>query len=252
MESRRIIYGLMLVALAGCGNGAGTQGRRGAGGVLDTVSSTPPRPSAPAPLRPSVVFLGTSLTAGLGVDPAQAYPALIQQMADSAGLALTVVNGGNSGETSAGALRRVEWFLRRPVALLVIETGANDGLRGQDPDSVRAHIQAIIDLVRGRAPSTRLALVQMEAMPNLGRRYVERFHAIYPALARQNGIPLVPFLLEGVAGVDSLNQADGIHPTPAGQRRVARNVWRALAPVLDSLGREPAAAGVRNSAAGPN
>jgi len=240
MESRRIIYGLMLVALAGCGNGAGTQGRRGAGGILDTVSSTPLRPSAPAPLRPSVVFLGTSLTAGLGVEPEQAYPALIQQKADSAGLHVEVVNRGNSGATSAGTLATLDWILRAPPALLVIETGANDGLRGQDPESTKANIQAIIDRVRARDSTTRIALVQMEAMPNLGRRYVERFHAIYPELARANRILLVPFLLDGVAGVDSLNQADGIHPTPRGHQIVANTVWQALRPTLERVARPEA------------
>ena len=235
MQSRLVIYGLMLVALAGCGKGAGTQGRRDADGIPDTVSSEPAPPSAPATLRPSVVFLGTSLTAGLGVDPDQAYPALIQHKADSAGLHIEVVNRGNSGVTSAGTLATLDWILRAPPALLVIETGANDGLRGQDPESTKANIQAIIDRIRTRDSTTLIALMQMEAMPNLGRRYVERFHAIYPELARANKVQLVPFLLNGVAGVDSLNQADGIHPTPAGHRIVARTVWRALLPILREI-----------------
>ena len=199
------------------------------------------RPSAHPPDRPAVVFLGTSLTAGLGVDPEQAYPALIQQKADSAGLRLQVVNRGNSGVTSAGTLAAIDWILRAPPAVLVIETGANDGLRGQDPDSTRANIQAIIDRVRARDSTTRIALVGMEAMPNLGRRYVEEFRAIYPGLARANRILFIPFLLDGVAGVDSLNQADGIHPTLRGHRRVADNVWRVLRPTLEAVGRAPAA-----------
>ncbi|HEX7918045.1 MAG TPA: arylesterase [Gemmatimonadales bacterium] len=194
-------------------------------------------PSADPPIRPSVVFLGTSLTAGLGVDPGQAYPSLIQRKADSAGLRIEVVNRGNSGVTSAGTLATLDWIMQSPPALLVIETGANDGLRGQDPDSTKANIQAIIDRIRTRDSTTLIALVQMEAMPNLGRRYVERFHAIYPELARSNRILLVPFLLTGVAGVDSLNQADGIHPTPRGHQIVAETVWRALHPVLTELDR---------------
>ena len=119
----------------------------------------------------------------------------------------------------------------------MIETGANDGLRGQDPESTKANIQRIIDRIRSGDSTTMIALVQMEAMPNLGRRYVERFHAIYPELAQANRILLVPFLLDGVAGVDSLNQADGIHPTPRGHQIVAETVWRALRPVLTEIDR---------------
>ncbi len=178
------------------------------------------------------MFVGTSLTAGLGVEPDQAYPAIIQQKIDSAGLSYRVVNAGVSGETSAGALRRIDWLLRDPVAFLVLETGANDGLRGQDPDSVRGNIQAIIDRVRATQPATRIVLVGMNAMPNLGRAYASRFEAIYPAIARANGLPAVPALLEGVGGVDSLNQPDGVHPTPEGHRRLAANVWQTLLPLL--------------------
>ena len=181
---------------------------------------------------PVVMFVGTSLTAGLGVEPDQAYPALIQQKIDSAGLHFRVVNAGVSGETSAGALRRIDWLLRDPVAVLVLETGANDGLRGQDPDSIRGTIQAIIDRVHAAQPRARILLVGMNAMPNLGALYVTRFQRIYPAVARANDLPIVPALLEGVGGVDSLNQPDGIHPNPAGQRRLANNVWQVLFPLL--------------------
>jgi acyl-CoA thioesterase-1 len=179
-----------------------------------------------------VLFLGTSLTAGYGVDPQEAYPALIQEKIDAAGLRYRVVNAGVSGETSAGARRRLDWVLRRPPAVLVVETGANDGLRGQDPDATRANIQAIFDTARRLHPPPRLVLVAMEALPNYGDAYRRRFRAIYPQLARANGAVLVPFLLQGVAGDPSLNQADGIHPTAAGHRRVAENVWKVLQPVL--------------------
>lgn len=205
----------------------------GCGGSRDAGPPPPPPPEAPAAVpdaRPAIVFLGTSLTAGYGLrDPAQAYPALVQAKLDSAGRAWRVVNAGVSGESSAGALARIDWLLgREKVGILVIETGANDGLRGQDPDSVRARIQAIIDRARRASPSPRLVIAGMEAMPNLGPDYVRRFRAIYPALARANGAELIPFLLEGVAGVDSLNQEDGIHPNPAGARIVAANVWRVV------------------------
>ncbi len=192
-------------------------------------STTPPIATAD---RPSVVFLGTSLTAGLGLEPEQAYPALIQQKIDSAGLALRVVNAGMSGETSAGARRRVDWLLREPVAVLVLETGANDGLRGLPPDSLRANIQAVFDRAKAISPPPKLVLVGMRVPPNYGQAYTERFHAVYPELARKNGAELVPFLLKGVGGVPGLNQADGIHPTAEGQRVMAETVWRVLEPVL--------------------
>lgn len=178
------------------------------------------------------MILGTSLTAGLGLDPDSAWPSVLQRLVDSAGLRYRIVNAGVSGESSAGALRRVDWILRQPPAILILETGANDGLRGQDPDSIRANIQQAIDRVRAVAPGTRVILAGMEAMPNLGQRYVRRFRQIYPSLAQENAIPLIPFLLDGVAGVDTLNQQDGIHPNALGARRAALNAWRTLAPLL--------------------
>jgi acyl-CoA thioesterase I len=184
------------------------------------------------PDRPRVLFLGTSLTAGLGLEPEQAYPALIQQKIDSAGLDLRVVNAGVSGETSAGALRRVDWLFREPVSVLVVETGANDGLRGLSPDSLAANIQAIFDRARQLQPPPRLVLLGMRMPPNYGRAYADRFQQVYRDLAVRNGAALVPFLLEGVGGTTSLNQSDGIHPTAEGQRRIAETVWRVLEPVL--------------------
>lgn len=186
--------------------------------------------------RPLIVFLGTSLTAGLGLsDPSQAYPGVIQAKLDSAGLSYRVVNAGISGETSAGALRRVDWVMSQgQVAVLFVETGANDGLRGQDPDTLRANLEAIFERALAQNPPPRLILAGMEAPPNLGREYTARFRAVYPEVARRNGAMLLPFLLEGVAGVESLNQSDGIHPTAEGQRRIAELVWGVLRPALSS------------------
>jgi acyl-CoA thioesterase-1 len=189
---------------------------------------------AQAPEAPRILCLGTSLTAGLGLDPSQAYPALLQARVDALGLRYRVVNAGSSGETSAGARRRIDWLMRQPVAVLVLETGANDGLRGQDPQATRENIQAILDRARQQAPPPAIVIAGMEAPPNLGRDYVARFHAVFPDLAKKNGTALVPFLLEGVGGVPRLNQADGIHPTAEGQRLVADNVWRVLRPLLGS------------------
>ena len=183
--------------------------------------------------RPVVLFVGTSLTAGLGLDPAQAYPALIQARADSAGFDYRVVNAGVSGETSAGALRRIGWLLGQGApAVVVVETGANDGLRGQPIDSLRANIEAILDTIDAIEPRPIVFVAAMEALPNLGAAYGRAFRAIYPDIASRRNAILLPFLLDGVAGVDSLNQPDGIHPNAAGARRVAENVWRALAPRL--------------------
>jgi acyl-CoA thioesterase-1 len=176
--------------------------------------------------------LGTSLTAGLGVDPSEAYPAVIQQKLDAAGLGYRVVGAGVSGETSAGALRRMDWLLRQRVSVLVVETGANDGLRGQDPAATRANIQAILDRAHEQDPPPQIVLVAMEALPNYGEEYRESFRAIYPELAEANDALLVPFFLEGVAGRAELNQADGIHPTAEGHALIAENVWKALEPLL--------------------
>jgi len=175
--------------------------------------------------RGTVVFLGTSLTAGLGLEPEEAFPALLQERIDSASLPFQVVNAGLSGETSAGALRRTAWLLRQPIDVLVLETGANDGLRGLNVDTTKANIQSIISRVMAVKPTARIMIVQMEAPPNLGTGYTSRFRAMFPDLARANDVTLLPFLLDGVAGDRALNQNDGIHPTAEGARRVADNLW---------------------------
>ena len=199
-------------------------------------STQSPAPGTQPDSRPAIVFLGTSLTAGYGLgDPALAYPALIQAKLDSAGRRFRVVNAGISGESSARALDRIEWLLSRDrVAVLVVETGANDGLRGQNPDSVRARIQSILDRARRTDPPPRLVIAGMEAIPNLGPEYVRRFRGIYPALAKANDAALIPFLLQGVAGVAELNQADGIHPTSAGAQRIADHLWPSVEKMIES------------------
>jgi acyl-CoA thioesterase I len=183
-----------------------------------------------------VLFFGTSLTAGLGLDPDEAYPALIQTKIDAAHLIYRVVNAGVSGETSAAGLRRIDWVLRQGVAVFVLELGANDALRGQDPTATRHNLQAILDRARAKNPTVRIVVAGMQAPPNLGRRYTEEFREVFVDLARANNAALIPFLLAGVAGVDSLNQRDRMHPNAAGARRVAGNVWRVLQPVLNACG----------------
>ncbi|MES2524238.1 MAG: arylesterase [Gemmatimonadota bacterium] len=196
-----------------------------AGGATSSATGA----AAPAGrTRARVVLLGTSLTAGLGLDPAQAYPTLLQRMADSAGFRVDIVNAGLSGETSAGALRRAGWVLDQPAAAIVLEVGANDGLRGVDPDSTHANIVALVGQIRQSQPAAKVLLVQMEAPTNLGRDYTTKFHDAYLRAARDAGVPLLPFLLDGVAGNASLNQSDGIHPNSRGSRIVANTMWAAL------------------------
>ncbi len=219
----------LAAVLAGCG-GPSSRSRPAA-----EASPSPPSASVPSPSAEERVILavGTSLTAGYGLpDPDLAYPGLLQKRIDAAGLPYRVVNAGVSGETSAGALRRMDWLLRQRTAVLLLETGANDALRGQDPDATRANIDAILARAAAQSPPPRLVLLGMKAPPNLGAAYGRRFDAIYPELARKHGAVLVPFLLEGVAGIPALNQADGIHPTAQGQRMVADLVWSALGPIL--------------------
>lgn len=193
--------------------------------------------TAPGVAVPRVLILGTSITAGLGLDPAEAYPAQLQHIADSLHVPVEIVNAGLSGETSAGALRRVDWLLNTPVPIVLIETGANDGLRGLDPDSTAANLRAIVRKVKERAPNARLVIAQMEAPPNFGERYTAKFRALFPAVAKESGATLMPFLLDSVAGIAKLNQPDGIHPTAVGAKIVARNVWRTLAPEIARLDR---------------
>jgi acyl-CoA thioesterase-1 len=187
--------------------------------------------------KKTIVFAGTSLTAGLGLDADSAYPMLIQRKIDSAGLAFEVVNAGVSGETSSGLLDRLDWLQRGTFQVLVLETGANDGLRGIPPATLRANLETALDRLKAKRPDARVLLVQMEALPNLGPKYASEFHAVYPTVAREKGVTLMPFLLAGVAGRRELNQADGIHPNYAGERIVAANLWAKLAPVLDSIQR---------------
>jgi len=197
------------------------------------VEATAPVTPA-APDRPVVLAVGTSLTAGYGLDPDDAWPFLLQQRIDAAGLPHRVVNAGVSGETSAGARRRMDWLLRQPVAVFILETGANDMLRGQDIEATRANVDAILDRARGQDPPPRLLVLGMRAAPNLGADYVGRFASIYADAARKHEAVLVPFVLEGVAGIQRLNQADGVHPTAEGQKIIADTVWRALEPLLRS------------------
>jgi len=184
------------------------------------------RRETPAPGPPRIVALGDSLTAGLGLPREDAYPALLQRKLREQGFELDVVNAGVSGDTSADGLRRASWALEGDVRLLILALGANDGLRGLPPGQMKANLQSIIHRARQRAIP--VLLVGMEAPPNFGEQYAGAFRQVFRDLAQENNITLVPFLLEGVAGVPDLNQADGIHPTTAGAARIADHLWPAV------------------------
>lgn len=183
--------------------------------------------------RQTIVFFGDSLTAGYGLENhvTDAFPGVVQAKIDHEGLAYRVVNAGLSGDTTAGGLRRIDWILRQPVAIFVLELGGNDGLRGLPLDTARDNLRAIIERVRARNPQVRIILAGMQLPTSMGP-YAEGFARLFPELATQTGAELIPFLLEGVGGVPELNLPDGIHPTVEGHRRIAETVWPHLRPLL--------------------
>lgn len=219
----------LLAALVwvGCSPGAKDKTPRAAQTASAAPADSASAPQAPAK-GPTVLFIGTSLTAGLGLRPEQAYPALVQDKADSAGTPIVAVNAGVSGETSAGALNRIDWVLKSPADIVVLETGANDALRALPVSEARSNISQILDRIRTAKPHAKIFLVQMEAPPNLGQQYTIAFHDMYGELAQEKGATLIPFLLNGVAGHADLNQADGLHPNVTGEKMVAANVWNSL------------------------
>jgi len=180
----------------------------------------------------TIVFFGNSLTAGYGVEPDQAFPALIQRKIDSFQLPYKVVNAGVSGETSSGGKGRIDWILRTPPDVFVLELGANDGLRGIPMAETRKNLQDIIDKVKSSNPNVKIVIAGMMLPPNMGAKYTSEFREIFPALAKENNATLIPFLLQGVGGEARLNQQDGIHPTPEGHEIVANNVWEVMQKML--------------------
>ncbi len=219
---------LSLLTLAGCG-GSTSSTQSSSSGTAPPASAAAARPVL-ADNRPRVVFLGDSITAGLGLEPEQAYPTLIQQKVDAESLGYHVVNAGVSGDTSAGGLSRLEWALDGDVKVMVVALGGNDGLRGLPPEELQKNLATIIE--RARARKIAVVLAGMEAPPNFGQTYTVSFRRVYADLAKQYGVPLIPFLLQDVAGIEGLNQRDGIHPTAEGARTVADNVWTVLRPTL--------------------
>jgi acyl-CoA thioesterase-1 len=190
-----------------------------------------PALSAEIPKK-NVVFLGDSLTAGLGVQPAEAFPALVGEKIRASGLPFEVQNAGLSGDTSAGGLRRLDWLLQRPMDILVLELGGNDGLRGLDLKAMKSNLQTIIDKTKAKYPEVKIVLAGMQVPPNMGGDYASGFSKVYSELAQENHATLIPFLLEGVGGNRELNQRDLIHPSAAGHRIIAELVWKTLEPIL--------------------
>ena len=186
---------------------------------------------APLPAA-TIVCLGDSLTAGRGLDEAEAYPALVQDLARADGLTWTVVNAGVSGDTSAGGLRRLGWVLKAKPTWIVVALGGNDGLRGQPPEETRRNLDAIC--TQATAAGTKVALAGMQLPANYGEEYRAAFTKLFPAIAAERALPLLPFLLDGVGGKAALNQADGIHPTAEGQRIIAAHVYAFLKPLIES------------------
>lgn len=232
-----ILAGVLVMPVA-CKRSSADEGLPGAGTVAkgSTPSGSDSVREGAAPVAATasrtVLFIGTSLTAGLGLNPDSAYPQLIQEKIESAHLPFEVVNAGVSGETTAGLLRRLDWLLKGSFDVVVVETGANDGLRGTPVATVKENLRTILSRIRAARPQAKVLLVQMEAPPNLGPEYTRAFRALYGDVARETGATLIPFLLQGVAGDRDLNQADGIHPNQRGEHIVADNIWRSVEPVL--------------------
>ena len=235
---------LLLALAAGCADAPDPAPEAPAAPVARSEEPRPAAGSAAESDSVVVVFFGDSLTAGYGLaNPgAEAYPALVADSLRAAGLPARVVNAGNSGETSAGGLRRIDWVLSRTTPdVFVLALGANDGLRGQDVAAMQRNLEAILTKVKAKAPKARLVVAGVEALPNYGSEYTSAFRAVFPRVAADAGADLIPFLLEGVAGIPRLNQGDGVHPTAEGARLLARTV----APVVFPVVREVAAAKMR-------
>jgi len=223
MRKRSTIIVALIIILSGC-----TDNKKPA----ESDQNNTAKETATVTKKKTIVFYGNSLTAGYGVSPSEAFPAIIQKKIDSLGFPYNVINAGVSGETSSGGKTRIDWILREPIDIFILELGANDGLRGTPLSETKKNLQDIIDKVKAKYPDTKLVFAGMEIPPNMGQAYTTEFRNIYIDLAAKNKMTLIPFLLEGVGGEPELNQADGIHPTAEGHLIVAENVWKQLEKLL--------------------
>ena len=223
-----VAVGMGMILIACSNSESSSQNETASKEAVDSADSGDSSPSTK-----NILFFGNSLTAGYGLeDLSDAFPGLIQDKIDDKGLEYTVINAGLSGETTATGKNRVEWLLRQPVDIFVLELGANDGLRGIDTEETRRNLQAIIDIVKSKYPEVKIVLMGMMVPPNMGPDYSAKFQVIFKELAILNQTAFVPFLLEGVAGEPDLNLPDGIHPTEEGHKIVAENVWKVLEGLL--------------------
>ena len=220
-------YFLWMLVLVGCGENPEKKQDESNSGIPNGTKK-----ESTASDTKTILFYGNSLTAAYGLDPKEGFPNLIQQRLDSLGLEYKVINSGLSGETTSGGLNRLDWVLNQPVDIFVLELGANDGLRGIPLSESKNNLQKMIDMVKEKNEDTQIILAGMQIPPNMGADYTKEFREMYPALAEANNIQLIPFLLEGVAGIPSLNQEDGIHPTAEAQKIVMENVWESLSPLV--------------------
>ena len=224
LKIRSFMLAFLFIQLVGCSND-----KRDEPNNQKTVTENE---NAAVAKKKSIVFFGNSLTAGYGLSPNEAFPALIQKKLDSLHLSYQVINAGVSGETSSGGRTRIDWILQQPVDIFVLELGANDGLRGIPLSATKRNLQEIIDKVKAKNAQTKLLFAGMQLPPSMGQAYTTEFRNLYTDLAEKNSMALIPFLLEGVGGEAELNQADGIHPTAEGHRIVAENVWKELQKLL--------------------
>ena len=224
MFKTSIYSGLLMLLLAAC---TGSPDKN-AGAVND---SSKVKNDSSASMK-TILFFGNSLTAGYGLEPEEAFPALIQDKIDSLNLPYKVVNAGNSGETSAGGKSRIDWLLKQKVDVFVLELGANDGLRGIPVSETTSNLQNIVDQVKTKYPDVKMVMAGMQVPPNMGSKYATEFSQIFKNIAEKNDMAYVPFLLDRVGGVTELNQSDGVHPTAEGQKILADNVWKVLKGLL--------------------
>jgi len=227
---RYLILVLLAAFASSCGgNNNPTTNKKSTEQVKDTTRVSTAEPTA---ATKNILFFGTSLTAGLGVDPEQAFPALIQNKIDSLQLPYKVINAGLSGETSAAGKNRIDWLLKQPVDIFILELGANDGLRGIPVKETKANLQDLINRVKKKYPEAKLVMAGMQMPPSMGQKYTTDFKNLFPVIAKENKMSYIPFLLDDVGGIPALIQEDGLHPNAKGHKILAENVWKILQSLL--------------------
>ncbi len=223
---------ISLLAILSCGSKQATDSNVENSGQQTDKTAQNNDKTGPKTNSKNIIFFGDSLTAGFGLDEEESFPSLISKKIDSLQVNYTVINAGLSGETSSGGKNRIEWILKQPTDIFILELGANDMLRGLDVEETRKNLSAILDIVRTKYPDAHLVIAGMQAAPNMGQEYTRKFNSIFPELAREYGATLIPFLLEDVAAVPELNLPDGKHPNIEGQKIVAHTVWKYLKNLL--------------------